>query len=167
MPRLPFRRLSPSRRLAARIPEGRVAGAAALTGVGALLVAAAVHLAQLVDIFHAVPWIGPLFAADAAASALIAVAIVATRLRIAAAAGALVSAAALVGLALSFTTGLLGWQETTLRPAVVIALASELVAVAALGPLSLPAPGDDRPTRSPSSGAGGRVAGPSSSAAAR
>jgi hypothetical protein len=167
MPDLLSRRAAAARRLGARIPKGPPATAALLTGVGALLVAAAVHLAQLVDIFHAVPWLGPLFAADAAASALIAVAIVATRLRIAAAAGALVSAAALVGLAFSFTTGLLGWKETALRPAVVIAIASELVAVAALAPLALRAPGGARSTRSPSAGVRGRVAEPSSSAAGR
>src|SRR4051794_24340393 len=98
MPGLLSRRSSAARRLAVRVPEGPLAAAASLTGAGALLVAAAVHIAQFVDIFHAVPWIGPLFALDAAASALIAVAIIATRLRIAAAAGTIVSAAALVGL---------------------------------------------------------------------
>ena len=80
---------------------------------------------------------------------------------------AIVSAAALVGLALSFTTALLDWKEAALRPAVVIAIGSELVAVAALAPLALRAPSDERPTRSPSGGARARVAGPSSSAAGR
>ena len=46
-----------------------------ITGAAALLVAAAVHVAQLVSIFHAVPWIGPLFAADAVASTAIAIAL--------------------------------------------------------------------------------------------
>ena len=111
-----------------------------LIGAVALLTGAAVHLAQLVSIFHAVPWVGPLFAADAVVSTAIAVALLATRRRLAAAAGALASAGALAGLALSSTVGLFGWHEATLRPAVVIAIAAELVAVAALAPLSLPAP---------------------------
>ena len=70
--------------LAARIPDGRAATAAAIVGAAALLVAAAVHVAQLVSIFHDVPWIGPLFAADAAASAFVALAILVTRRRVAA-----------------------------------------------------------------------------------
>lgn len=111
-----------------------------IVGAAALLVGAAVHISQLVSIFHAVPWIGPLFAADAVASTAVAVALLATRSRLAAAAGTLVSVGALTGLALSSTVGLFGWQETTLRPSVVIAIASELVTVAALAPLTLPAP---------------------------
>lgn len=129
-----------ARGLAARVPGGPLAIAASVTGAGALLVAAAVHLDQLVSIFHAVPWIGPLFAADAVASMAIAIAVLTTRRRVAAACGALVSAGALIGLALASTTGLLGWHETLLRPAVRIAIGSELVAVAALAPLALPAP---------------------------
>jgi hypothetical protein len=125
---------------AARVPEGPLATAVAVMGAGALLVAAAVHLAQLLSIFHAVPWIGPLFGADAIASTAIAIAILATRRRDAAACGALLSAAALAGLALASTRGLLGWQEDVLRPAVLIAIASELLAVATLAPLALPAP---------------------------
>jgi hypothetical protein len=129
-----------ARGLAARVPDGMLPRVATLAGAGALLVAAAVHLAQLVSIFHAVPWIGPLFAADAVASTGIAIALLTTRLRVGAAAGALVSGGALLGLALSSTTGLLGWKEEILRPAVVVAIVSELVAVAALAPLALPAP---------------------------
>ena len=111
-----------------------------IIGAAALLVGAAVHIAQLVSIFHAVPWIGPLFVADAIVSTTVAVALLATRSRLAAAAGALVSAAALAGLAWSSMIGLFGWHEATLRPSVVIAIAAELVAVAALAPLALPAP---------------------------
>ena len=111
-----------------------------LIGAAALLVGAAVHIAQLVSIFHAVPWIGPLFVADAVVSSAVAVALLATRSRLAAAAGLLVSAGALAGLALSSTVGLFGWQETTLRPSVVMAIAAELVAIAALAPLALPGP---------------------------
>jgi hypothetical protein len=113
-----------------------------LIGAAALLVAAAVHVAQLISIFHAVPWIGPLFAADAIASTALALLLLTTRRlrRPAAAAGALVSAAALAGLARSSTVGLFGWRESLLRPSVVLAIASELVAFAALAPLALPAP---------------------------
>jgi len=111
-----------------------------VTGAAALLVAAAVHVAQLVSIFHAVPWIGPLFAADAVASTAIAIALFGSHWRVAAALGALVSASALAGLALSSTVGLFGWQETLLRPSVQIAIGSELVAFATLAPLALPAP---------------------------
>ncbi|HEX5617982.1 MAG TPA: hypothetical protein VFX51_06155 [Solirubrobacteraceae bacterium] len=109
-------------------------------GAAALLVGAAVHAAQLVSIFHAVPWVGPLFGADVVVSTAVAVALLATRGRLAPAAGAAVSAGALAGLAVSSTVGLFGWQEATLRPAVVIAIAAELAAVAALAPLALPAP---------------------------
>jgi hypothetical protein len=125
---------------AVRIPDGPLATAAALTGAAALLVAAAAHVAQLIAIFHSVPWIGPLFAADALASTVVAVALLTTRWRLAAACGALISAAALAGLYISSTVGLFGWQEAILRPSVIIAIASELVAVAALAPLALPAP---------------------------
>lgn len=111
-----------------------------VTGAAALLVAAAVHIAQLVSIFHAVPWVGPLFAADAVASIAAAIALASPRWRVAAGFGALVSAGALAGLALSSTVGLFGWQEAVLRPAVKLAIGSELVAVAALAPLTLPIP---------------------------
>jgi hypothetical protein len=116
----------------------RVIGAAALLG------AAAVHIAQLVSIFHAVPWVGPLFAADAVASIAAAVALGSSRWRAAAAFGALVSAGALAGLAWSSTIGLFGWQEAVLRPSVKLAIGCELVAVAALAPLVLAAPRDVR-----------------------
>jgi hypothetical protein len=111
-----------------------------VAGAAALLAAAAVHIAQLVSIFHAVPWIGPLFVADAAASIAIAAVLLTRHRRLAAAAGALVSAGALAGLAVSSTVGLFGWQESLLRPSVQIAIGAELVAVAALVPLALPAP---------------------------
>jgi hypothetical protein len=111
-----------------------------IAGAVALLAGAAVHVAQLLSIFHAVPWIGPLFAADAIASTAIAIVRLTTRHRLAAAAGALVSAGALAGLAFSSMVGLFGWQETLLRPSVEIAIAAELAAVAALVPLALPVP---------------------------
>jgi hypothetical protein len=115
--------------------------ALALIGAAALLAGAAVHIAQLVSIFHAVPWIGPLFAADAIVSTALAVLLLAGRWRrLAAAGGALVSASALAGLALSSTVGLFGWREELLRPSVVIAIGAELVAISVLVPLVMPAP---------------------------
>lgn len=121
----------------ARVPDGPIAVAALAAGAAALLVAAAVHAAQLVSIFHAVPWIGPLFAADAVVSAALAVVLVLTRRRVVAGAGALVSAGALAGLAASSTVGLFGWSETALRPAVVLAIGAEGIAVAALLALAM------------------------------
>ena len=115
-----------------------------VTGAAALLAAAAVHIAQLVSIFHAVPWVGPLFAADAVASTVLAGLLFGRHWRVAAALGALVSAGALAGLALSSTVGLFGWQEAVLRPSVKIAIGSELVAIAALAPLVLRVPADVR-----------------------
>jgi hypothetical protein len=115
-----------------------------VVGAAALLVAAAVHIAQLVSIFHAVPWVGPLFAADAVASTAAAVALGSSRWRLAAAFGALVSAGALAGLAWSSTIGLFGWQEAVLRPSVKIAIGAELVAIAALAPLVLDVPAQVR-----------------------
>lgn len=111
-----------------------------IVGAAALLVAAAVHVAQLVSIFHAVPWVGPLFAADAVLSTAIAAALFTRWWRVAAAGGALASAGALAGLALASTVGLFGWQESLLRPSVQLAIGSELVAFAALAPLAMPAP---------------------------
>jgi hypothetical protein len=110
-----------------------------ITGAAALLTAAAVHIAQLLSIFHAVAWVGPLFAADAVVSTAVALALLTTRGRLAPAAGALVSAGALAGLTLSSTVGLFGWHEATVRPAIVISIAAELAAVGALAPLALPA----------------------------
>lgn len=111
-----------------------------IIGAAALLVGAAVHVAQLFSIFHAVPWVGPLFVADAVVATAVAVALLTTRGPLAPAAGVLVSAGALAGLAASSTVGLFGWHEAALRPAVEIAIAAELITVAALAPLMLPAP---------------------------
>ena len=118
----------------------RIRTTARITGAVALLVAAAVHVAQFSSIFHAVPTIGPLFVADAVASTAIALALLANRRRAVAGLGALVSAGALAALAISSIHGLFGWQEVLLRPSVKIAIASELVALATLLPLALPSP---------------------------
>lgn len=128
------------RLLGARMEPRGVALVAAPAGAVALLVSAAVHVQQLVTIFHSVPGIGPLFAADAVASTVIAILLLRTRTRIAAGAGALVSASALAGLALSSMVGLFGWKEEVLRGPVVVAIVAEVVAFATLAPLVLPRP---------------------------
>lgn len=134
------RSVAARRLLSARMEPRGVALVAAPVGAVALLASAAIHVQQLVTIFHAVPGIGPLFAADAVTATAIAVVVVVTRARLAAAAGALVSAAALAGLAASSTVGVLGWKEAALRPPVVWAIVAEVAAFAVLAPLALPRP---------------------------
>jgi hypothetical protein len=108
----------------------------ALYAVGGLLLAAeaAVHIQQYVAIFHEVRWIGPLFLANAAASAAAMAGLLHPRTRrLAAAAGIAISALALAGLVLSYAVGLFGWTEAGLRTPVAITLAAEAGAVIVLG----------------------------------
>jgi len=89
------------------------------------------------------------FALNAIAAVVIAEALVlATRIerlaRPAAAAGALFAAATLVAYALSRTSGLLGFEESTTSTEAVIALVAEIVAVVALVPVALGAVGRRR-----------------------
>jgi hypothetical protein len=118
---------------------GRAAGGVhwldALYAAGALMLAleAAVHVQQFAAIFHAVRWVGPLFLANAGACLVTAVGLAFSRTRpLAALAGIAISAFALGGLVLSYGTGLFGWMEGGWRPAIALALASELGAVLAL-----------------------------------
>lgn len=118
-----------------------------LAGAALLLVEGGVHLQQLLAFFFAVPWIGPMFAANAVACAALAGALLAWRSPLVPLAGLLVSAGAIGALALSFTVGLLGWQEPGWRAPVVVALAAEVGAVLVLGallalPLARPEPGE-------------------------
>jgi hypothetical protein len=119
---------------------GRAAGAvgwsnaAYMLGAAMLAVEAAVHVQQFASIFHAVHWIGPLFLANAAACLLAAAGLAHKRTRpLAALAGIAISACALSALVLSYGPGLLGWMEAGWRTPIALALASELVAVLALG----------------------------------
>jgi hypothetical protein len=116
------------------ITYGKNAAPAAFA-LGALALAgeAAAHVQQYAITFHAVPWIGPLFLANAVASvaAMAGLAYARTR-RVAALAGILISAVALASLVVSYGQGLFGWQEVGFRAPVVIALATELAAVALL-----------------------------------
>jgi hypothetical protein len=90
--------------------------------------------AAVASIFHAVHWIGPLFLANAAACLLAAAGLAHERTRpLAALAGIAISACALSALVLSYGDGLLGWREAGWRTPIALALASELVAVLALG----------------------------------
>ena len=105
-----------------------------LLGAAMLAVEAAVHVQQFASIFHAVHWIGPLFLANAAACLLAAAGLAHERTRpLAALAGIAISACALSALVLSYGEGLLGWREAGWRTPIALALASELVAVLALG----------------------------------
>jgi hypothetical protein len=109
--------------------------AAALTAAGAACLAleGAVHLQQLVEIFHSVSWIGPLFALNAAACAVTIIGILTRRTRtLATIAGVAVSLGALVALALSYTVGLFGWVESGLRMPIALAIASEIGAIVTL-----------------------------------
>ena len=78
-------------------------GAAALAGVGA------VHVQQYVTLLHVVPWIGPLFLANAAACAAIIVGLAFRPTRqLAALGGVVISALTLGGLVVSYGPGLFG-----------------------------------------------------------
>jgi hypothetical protein len=102
-------------------------GAAALAGEGA------VHVQQYVALVHPVPWIGPLFLANAAACAatIAGLALRPTR-QLAALGGVVVSALALGGLVVSYGPGLLGWHEIGFRTSIAVAVISAVVAAIAL-----------------------------------
>ena len=123
---------------AARAPGakgGRTLIVVALTAAGAACLAleGAVHLQQLVEIFHSVSWIGPLFALNAAACAVTIIGILPRRTRtLATIAGVAISLGALVALALSYTVGLFGWVESGLRMPIALAIASEIGAILTL-----------------------------------
>jgi hypothetical protein len=102
-------------------------GAAALAGV------AAVHVQQYVTLLHFVPWVGPLFLANAAACAA---AIVALGFRparqLAALGGVVISALTLAGLIVSYGEGLFGWREAGFRAAIAVDVITTVVAIIAL-----------------------------------
>ena len=113
--------------------HGRAVAFLYALGAGCLAAEGAVHLQQLIEIFRSVAWIGPLFALNAAGCAITVAALVPRRTRaVASVAGIIISAGALIGLALSYTVGLFGWTEVGLRPPVEVAIASELGAIVAL-----------------------------------
>ena len=103
------------------------AGAAALTGVGA------VHVQQYVTIMHVVAWVGPLFLANAAACAatIVGLAFRPTR-QLAALGGVVISALTLAGLVVSYGEGLFGWHEGGFRTAIALDVIATVVAAVAL-----------------------------------
>jgi hypothetical protein len=109
------------------------ASAAYVLGALALAGEAAVHVQQYAVIVHDVPWIGPLFLANAAAAVAVMVGLAYTPTRrVAALAGIAISAVALGSLVISYGQGLFGWQEAGFRTPVAIALATEVAAVVLL-----------------------------------
>src|SRR4051794_36485076 len=94
----------------------RVVGAALLLAMGAI------HLKLWFDGYRAVPWIGPLFLANAVLGVLAAVALLLTPTRWLgwiSLLAALLSLGTLGGLVLSLTVGLFGFYETLAAPLVV------------------------------------------------
>jgi hypothetical protein len=126
----------------------RRAGAVALLGVGA------VHLEELVgDHYAAIPTIGTLFALNAAAAAVIALALWAPVGRIAhallAVAGIAVAAGSLVALVVSEQTTLFGFHEVGWRTAIVLAVVFEAATVVLLGAAVLATSAESTPARRP------------------
>jgi hypothetical protein len=102
-------------------------GAAALAGEGA------VHVEQYVTLVHPVPWIGPLFLANAAACGTIIVGLALRPTRqLASLGGVVVSALALGGLVVSYGQGLFGWREVGFRTSIAVAVVTAVVATIAL-----------------------------------
>ena len=92
-----------------------------------------IHLVLWQDGYHGIPYIGTLFVANVVASAVIALALVATGDRRVALAAAVLAVASLGALVLSRTTGLLGFTETAWTPEALQAVAAEIGVLAALG----------------------------------
>ena len=106
--------------------------AIALYALGGVLLAgeAAVHVQQYASLFHGVPWIGPLFLADAAASVAAIAGLAYPRTRpLAALTGVVISALSLGSLVVSYGHGLFGWQEAGFRTPVALAVIMEVGAV--------------------------------------
>jgi hypothetical protein len=118
--------------------KGRAAGAAAVPAgyaLGALLLVgeATVHIQQYFWLFHDVSWIGPLFLVNAAACLVTVAGLAYPRTRpLAALAGVVISAAALLSLVISYGTGLFGWQEVGFRAPIALAASFEVGAVVLL-----------------------------------
>jgi hypothetical protein len=103
------------------------------TGAAALAGEAAVHVQQYDKLVGEVPWIGPLFLANAAACAatVVGLAFRSTR-QLSALAGVAISALALGGLVVSYGQGLFGWHEAGFRTAVAVGVITAVVATIAL-----------------------------------
>ena len=92
-----------------------------------------IHLVLWQDGYQGIPYIGTLFVANVVASAVIALALVATGDRRVALAAAVLAVASLGALVLSRTTGLLGFTETAWTREALQAVAAEIGVLAALG----------------------------------
>jgi hypothetical protein len=105
----------------------------------ALLAVGLDHLVERsVDHYAAIPTIGTLFTLDFVAAAVIAAGLVSGRaVRPLAAAGMLVAAGSLTGLLVSEQTPLFGFREAGYRPAIVLAIALDVAAIALLGAVVL------------------------------
>jgi hypothetical protein len=103
------------------------------TGGAALAVIAALHVQQYAVEMHLVPWIGPLFLANAAAClvCVLGLAFRPTR-QVAALAGAATAALTIAGLVVSYGQGLFGWREVGWRAAIAVDVVATVVAMLAL-----------------------------------
>jgi hypothetical protein len=103
------------------------------TGAAALGAEGAVHVEQYVTLVSLVPWIGPLFLANAAACAVTIVGLAFRPARqLASLGGVGISALALGGLVVSYGPGLFGWHEVGFRTSIAVAVISAVVATIAL-----------------------------------
>src|SRR3954447_23458153 len=103
------------------------------TGAAALAVEGAVHVQQYIALLHVVPWIGPLFLANAAACAAIIVGLAFRPTRqLAALGGVALSALTLAGLVVSYGQGLFGWREAGFRTSIALDVITTVVASIAL-----------------------------------
>ena len=109
------------------MPRTRLLPAAVLVAAGG-----AVHLQLWLGGYRGIPFIGPWFVANAAASAVIAGALLLTADRRVAAAGLALSLSSLAALVLSRTVGLFGFLERTWTDQAVAATGAEIGAVVAL-----------------------------------
>jgi len=102
-------------------------------GALATLVVGAVHLQQYADFISDVPTIGVLFLLNGLGAGVVAILLATRQAPLGALGGIVVSAGALVSLAISMTdNGLFDYTEPALRSAVVIAIAAEAAAVVLL-----------------------------------
>jgi hypothetical protein len=102
-------------------------------GALATLVVGAVHLQQYADFISDVPTIGVLFLLNGLGAGVVAILLATRHAPLGALAGIVLSAGALVSIAISMTdSGLFDYTESALRGAVVIAVVAEAAAIVLL-----------------------------------
>ncbi len=99
----------------------------------AILIQGAVHLQQYFERFSAVPVIGPLFLANAAASLVIAIWLVKRGSSASVVAGAALLAGSLAAIFLTRTTGLFGYVSSGYGAGEIVAIVFEVVGLILLG----------------------------------